>query len=138
MGNSLDELTSYFRPLANQLISLCYSSGVPVRVVDTGRTPTEQEQKLAQGVSWTTRSKHEPQPPEMKSEAIDLVPLSILSEHKSDWDPSHPDWSRIGVMGKGLGLRWGGDWVHHSDPSHFEYVHSSTPQILTDTELSTT
>lgn len=122
MGKDLNELASYFLPLAQQLLDDCSTAGVPCRVVDTGRTETEQEQKLAQGVSWVVRSKHEPQPPENKSEAIDIVPLSILEENKPDWDPSHPDWDRIGVIGKTLGLRWGGDWTSHRDPSHFEYV----------------
>lgn len=119
MGKSLDELTSYFKPLAQQLLVECDAINVPVRIVDTGRTPEEQEAKLAAGVSWIPRSKHE------IGEAIDIVPLSILSEHKPDWDPSHPDWIKIGEVGKKLGLRWGGDWEHHPDPSHFEYIHGS-------------
>jgi len=122
MGRDLSELASYFLPLATKLIEQCALARVPVRVVDTGRTPTEQEQKIAQGVSWTVRSKHEPQPPEYKSEAIDIVPESILSEHKPDWDPESLDWQRIGVIGISFGLRWGGDWTTHKDPSHFEYI----------------
>ena len=137
MGKDLSELASYFSPLAQALIDACAAADVPVRVVDTGRTPLEQEAKLAQGVSWTSHSKHEPQPPEQKSEAIDVVPEAILTEHKPDWDPSSSLWLKIGEIGKGLGLHWGGDWKHHSDPSHFEYIHP-TPQILTDPELSTT
>lgn len=117
MGKSLDELTDYFRPLAEQLIQNCEADGVPVRIVDTGRTAAEQAQKLAQGVSWVPKSKHE------IGEAIDIVPLSVLSENKPDWDPGHPDWDKIGSVGKVLGLRWGGDWEHHPDPSHFEYIH---------------
>jgi peptidoglycan LD-endopeptidase CwlK len=123
MGKDLSELASYFRPLAQRLIVECDGAGVPVRIVDTGRTETEQEQKLAQGVSWVPRSKHEPQPPEMLSEAIDVVPLSILEENKPNWDPDHPDWQKIGQIGMDLGLRWGGSWVQHPDPSHFEYKH---------------
>src|SRR5712664_344120 len=123
MGRDLSELASYMHPLAVELIRQCSMAGIPIRIVDTGRTPAEQEQKLAQGESWVPRSRHEPQPPENKSEAIDIVPESILSEHKPDWDPQHPDWQRIGVIGESLGLRWGGNWVHHKDPSHFEYVH---------------
>jgi hypothetical protein len=141
MGNSLDELASYFRPQAQELLDDCATIGIPCRVVDTGRTPTEQEAKLAQGVSWTSHSKHEPQPPEGKSEAIDIVPEAILEEHKSDWDPSNPLWLKIGEIGERLGMEWGGRWVHvnggKGDPSHFQYV-PQPAQILTDTELSTT
>lgn len=130
MGHDLDELASYFKPKAQALITACASAGVAVRVVSTGRTPEEQQQKLAQGVSWTTNSKHLPQPPEMLSEAIDIVPLTVLKTNKKDWDPSNPAWKQIGEIGKILGLRWGGDWVHlnngFGDPSHFEYIHPPT------------
>lgn len=122
MGRDLQELASYMLPLAVELIRQCGEAGVDVRIVDTGRTPSEQEQKLAQGVSWVSRSKHEPQPPEGKSEAIDIVPMSVLAENKPDWDPQHPDWQKIGPIGEALGLRWGGRWKGHPDPSHFEYV----------------
>lgn len=121
MGRSLDELTSYMRPKAELLLTGCAAIGVPCRVVDTGRTHLEQDQKILDGVSWTQRSKHEPQPPEGKSEAVDIVPESILSEHKPDWNPKHPDWQKIGAIGENLGLRWGGRWGHHPDPSHFEW-----------------
>jgi hypothetical protein len=137
MGKDLNELASYFRPKFQAFLDTCLAAGVPVRVVDTGRTRAEQEQKRAQGVSWTTRSKHEPQPPEQKSEAGDVVPEAILEEHKPDWDPTNPLWLRIGIIGESLGLRWGGRWKTHPDPSHFEYIYPP-PQVLTDVELNTT
>jgi hypothetical protein len=129
MGKDLNELASYFLPLAQQLIDQCAANGVPVRIVDTGRTAEEQEQKIIEGVSWTTTSKHEPQPPEGKSEAIDVVPLAILKLRKADWDPTNPLWLKIGLIGEGLGLKWGGRWINindgHGDPSHFEYIKPS-------------
>lgn len=137
MGKSLSELASYFLPLAEQLINQCNASGVPVRIVDTGRSSAEQEQKLTQGVSWVSRSKHEVQPPENLSEAIDIVPESVLSEHKPDWSPDHPDWQRIGAIGKSFGLRWGGDWAGHPDPSHFEYVHPNNHDAVQEASAAT-
>jgi peptidoglycan L-alanyl-D-glutamate endopeptidase CwlK len=132
MGKDLSELTSYFRPLAEQLIARCSAAGVPVRIIDTGRTEQEQVAKISQGVSWVARSKHEPQPPENLSEAIDIVPLTILSENKLDWDPSNPEWQTIGQIGKAMGLRWGGDWPK-KDMGHFEYVHGAKnpPMVMT-------
>lgn len=125
MGKDLNELTSYFLPLAQELLDKCAAAGVPCRVIDTGRTTQEQAVKLAQGVSWVSKSKHEPQPPEMKSEAIDIAPTAILEENKANWDPESPLWQQIGEIGKSLGLRWGGDWKV-KDMGHFEYVHPST------------
>lgn len=132
MGNSLDELASYFLPLAQALLTDCEGFGIPCRVIDTGRTFQQQEQKLAEGVSWTQNSKHLPQPPEEKSEAIDIAPEAILDEHKADWDPPNPLWEKIGKIGEALGLEWGGSWVHNPDPSHFQYIHKA---VVTDPEI---
>ena len=140
MGRSLDELTSYMKPLAERLIELAIDAGLHPIVEDTGRTPDEQKMKLAQGVSWTTRSKHLPQPPEMLSEAIDIVPSACISLKYWGWNgdvgTSHPHWGRLIEIGESLGLHNG---VHFpvADPGHFQYVHPPT-QSQTDPELSTT
>lgn len=127
MTNTLLDAASYARPLFEQLMQNCAAKGVPCRLVDILRTPSQQQQKLKDGLSWTEHSKHLPQPPENLSEAIDIIPLGILGEHKPDWDPTSPLWQQIGQIGKDLGLRWGGDWKDinngRGDPSHFEYVH---------------
>ncbi len=123
MGKDMSELASYFEPLAQDLLDKCYLAGIQCRVIDTGRTPEEQVVKLETKVSWTSHSKHEPQLPEGKSEAIDICPLAILAEHKVDWDSASPLWLQIGEIGEGIGLKWGGRWHLHPDPSHFEYVH---------------
>ncbi len=127
-------------PLAKQLLQKATDAGLDPIVEDTGRTTTEQTQKRVQGVSWTTNSRHLPQPPEWLSEAIDVVPRVCMSLKYWGWngrvENSHPFWGRLIEIGEGLGLHCG---VHfpHPDPGHFQYVHPPA-QILTDTELSTT
>lgn len=127
MGRELNELASYFRPLAQELLDGCELIGIPCRVVDTGRTETQQQINLIRGVSWTKHSKHLPQPPEELSEAIDIVPIAILELHKPNWDPDNPMWEKIGLVGEALGLEWGGRWTSindgKGDPSHFQYKH---------------
>jgi len=135
--NDLTQAASYFAPLVTQLLDACAKAGVPCRIVDIARTPSQQQVKLQTGVSWTNNSRHLPQPPEGKSEAVDIVPLLILSEHKADWDPKNLAWQKIGQIGKSLtvpftkpdktiqqvpALEWGGDWKEHPDPSHFQYA----------------
>jgi hypothetical protein len=122
MGNNLDELASYMIPLAAKLLSQSRAAGIALAVIDTGRTPAEQQTKLAQGVSWVSTSKHEPQPPEMRSEAIDVCPIPLLTTKL--WSPASPLWQQVGEIGESLGLRWGGRWIEHPDMGHFEYVHS--------------
>jgi hypothetical protein len=124
MGKSLDELASYFRPQVDAFLGECESEGILLTVIDTGRTLTEQDQKLAQGVSWTQNSKHLPQPPEGKSEAIDVCPTAYLTI--KNWNPTGPLWSKVGIIGEKYGMFWGGHWSSHPDPGHFQYIHSET------------
>lgn len=128
MGNSLDALASYFRPTVDDFLGQAEAAiGEPLLVVDTDRTPTEQQVKLAQGVSWTISSKHLPQPPESKSEAIDVCPLSYTK--MKGWNPSGEKWAILGALGEKLGMFWGGRWEHHPDPGHFQYVHPIQPAM---------
>ena len=124
MGKSLDELTSYMHPLAEQLIAAANAAGLDVVIEDTGRSIDEQQVKLFTGVSWTRFSRHLPQPPEMKSEAIDLVPRACMSMKYWGWigtvENSAPQWGKLIAIGEGIGLESG---VHfpHPDPGHFQW-----------------
>ena len=124
MGKSLDELASYMKPLAEELLSRLTEAGLDPVIEDTGRTPSEQEQKLNLGVSWTTKSKHLPQPPEGLSEAIDIVPRACMAEKYWGWtgeiETSHPHWGRLIQIVESLGLESG---VHfpHPDPGHAQW-----------------
>ncbi|MCI0443039.1 M15 family metallopeptidase [bacterium] len=123
MSRLLDDLDSRFRPLACELIARCAEQSIAVLIIDTLRTPEEQEQNIIRGVSWTKNSKHLPQLPENKSMAIDLAPFQQYYLHgvkKLQWDATDPAWHIMGSIGEGLGLRWGGRWRKH-DLGHFEY-----------------
>ncbi len=125
MGKSLEELASYFRPLAEELIAEGNDAGLDLVIEDTGRTPTEQASKLATGVSWTQRSKHLPQLPEELSEAIDLVPRACISLKYWGWngtvENSHPHWGQLIAIARTIrGIHCGVDFIH-PDPGHFQY-----------------
>ena len=130
-SKSLDDLDSRFRPLVDQLLSNLSDAGVKVVVIDTLRTPVEQAQNIANGVSWTQNSKHLPQPPDGKSLAIDLCPTEYLT--MKNWNPTGPLWWQIAQAGVALGMRSGMDWHDIGlppvgetrssfDPGHLEIV----------------
>jgi|SRR5579864_1977427 len=119
MGNSLDALASYFRPQVDDFLGRADAAGLDLVVVDTDRTPVEQVQKVILGVSWTQNSKHLPQPPEGKSEAIDVAPQAYLA--MKNWNPGGEFWAQIGALGEACGMFWGGRWQTHPDPGHFQY-----------------
>jgi hypothetical protein len=117
MSRSLDDLTPEMRPIAMELLARCIEKRIQVIIIDTLRTPEEQEQNVRNGVSWTRNSKHLPQEPSGKSDAIDIAPVKVL--HLKNWAPNHPDWRAIGNIGEDLGLAWGGRWSI-PDCSHFQ------------------
>src|SRR5882724_1584228 len=138
MGKSLSELASYMIPLVDELLSKAEDAGLNPIIEDTGRTPTEQQLKLVSGVSWTSKSKHLPQPPEMKSEAIDIVPRVCIPLKYWGWngtiENSHPHWGKLIAIGREVGLYCGVDFPH-KDPGHFEFIH---PPFRTYAQADTT
>jgi hypothetical protein len=68
----------------------------------------EAETKIA--VTWTLDSKH------LRGLAVDLVPVR---GGKLWWAAPLEVWERMGVIGEGHGLKWGGRWKNKDSP-HFE------------------
>jgi len=123
MSRKLSDLSTRFRPLAVELIARCTEAQIPLMVLDTLRTMEEQEENIAKGVSWTKNSKHLPQAPEMRAEAIDVAPYAMYQlsgPDKLQWDANDPVWEKIGKIGESLGLVWGGRWKNHRDNAHFQ------------------
>ncbi len=111
MDTSLDSLDPKMKPLALALISKCEASGIPIRVINTRRTATEQAINVKNGVSWVKHSKHQ------DGMAIDICPVELLAT--KNWSPQSALWQTLGKIGKELGLIWGGDWKKR-DMGHFE------------------
>ena len=120
MSRKLSDLSPRFRPLAIELLARLTEAQIPVLIVYTLRTPAEQAVLVAQGVSWTTHSRH------LTGDAIDVAPFETYQLHGPDklrWDGSDPIWQAIGKIGEDLGLRWGGRFGPPAKPDlgHFEY-----------------
>lgn len=116
MSRKLDDLDPEFRSLAVELLARLTEAGIPCMVIDTLRTPEEQAENIAKGVSWTKNSKH------LTGRAIDIAPYDHYQLHGPDklkWDASDPVWQRIGEIGESVGLVWGGRWQQR-DLGHFE------------------
>ncbi len=114
----LDDLDPRFLPLALALLARLVEAGIPVLIVETRRTEAQHLEDVANGRSWIARSTHQ------DGLAIDVAPYDTYQLHGDDklrWDATDPVWNRIGLIGEGLGLRWGGRWVQ-KDLGHFEYV----------------
>ena len=124
MGRRLDELDPTFRPLAVEFLARLTEAGVPVKIVSTGRTATEQAEAVRRGASKVERSRHQ------DGMAIDVVPYDIFQlagPDKLQWSTADPVWQTIGQIAESLGLRWGGRFGEKPagagngwDPGHVE------------------
>lgn len=128
VSRSLDHLSERFRPLAFELLARCIEADIHVLIVCTRRDWEDHQKNLANGTSWTKVSKHLDgllyrQAP-TGSDAIDICPFLIWQLHgldKLQWSADDPVWTKLGRIGEGLGLRWGGRWSK-PDLGHLEFV----------------
>ena len=145
MSRALNDLTSRTRPIMVELLAQIAEAGIPCLIVDTLRTEAEHAANLAKGTSGSILSRHLPLKLRLKgamlpigcvprdrdkSDAIDLAPFEQYQLHGPDklqWNVADPAWLRIGLIGEGLGLRWGGRWLSPRDPGHFEFLDADDP-----------
>ncbi len=145
MDRALDSLSSDLKPLIIEVLARLTERGIPVLIVQTGRTPEEQQANLASGASKILASKHLPRAlrgiisgtaDDKKSDAIDLCPYAtynICGPDKLAWkDDDSPEAAKafqaIGEIGELLGLRWGGRWHDPHDPGHLELAVIPVPR----------
>jgi len=122
---------------ARELLRQCANDGFALLVTQGLRTYPEQDALYAQGrtkrpigkdyvvtnarggYSWHNFGL-----------AFDVALLDAAG--KQDWNYRHPGWQHLGVVGKTLGLSWGGDWTRLKDYPHFEYTRDLTLKSCRD------
>lgn len=144
MDRALDSLSSDFKPIIMDVLARLMERGIPVMIVQTGRTLEEHHANLKSGASAIALSKHLPRKlrgiiagtaDDEKADAIDLCPyltFQLCGPDKLNWaDNDSPEavaaFKVIGELGEAHGLRWGGRWTKPHDPGHLELV--LVPQV---------
>ena len=110
VSRALDDLDPIFKPLAFEFLARLTEAQIHVLIVDTLRTPAEQADNIARGVSWTLNSKHLVQP-DGYGYAVDLVPY-IDGQLRWEWPAIYPiAWAvRKAALELDTELIWGGVW----------------------------
>ena len=115
----LEDLHPLIAEKAQQLIEIAQAEGIEILVTSTLRSFEEQAELFAIGRTKPGEKVTNAEPGESWHNfglAFDIVPLV---NGKAVWDS--PFWSRIGDLGKQVGLVWGGDFHSFKDKPHFEF-----------------
>lgn len=106
--------------IARQWLSSCQIAGLTARINVTWRNPTDQDKAYAAGLS-NAKAGQSPHNITLRdgtpySMAFDFA---LFDNGKYITDGEDDRYKRAGVIGKDLGLAWGGDW-HRPDWDHLE------------------
>lgn len=119
MSRDISLLHPELRDICREFLAACKAQGLIVGVSQTYRTRSEQEALYAQGRtapgSVVTNAKY-PLSPHNWGLAFDIYRRDGKGAYNNDdgW------FERCGVIGKRLGLTWGGDFKSFKDRPHFE------------------
>lgn len=114
-SREISDLHPYVAELCNRLVELCKSVGIDIIVTSTLRD-AEYQRHLFENAPGSTNTPLVG--PHAFGLAFDVVPVV---NGKAVWN-DHRLWNRIGLLGKSLGLEWGGDWRSIVDKPHFQYT----------------
>lgn len=116
------------RDKAVKFLELADKIGINVIITCTWRSNQEQADLYAKGRTAPGGIVTNALPGESKhnlvdeqgfpaAKAFDVVPLVA---GKPVWNSKDPVWHVLGGIGKGLGLKWAGDWKRMKEFPHFE------------------
>ena len=95
--------------------------GATFRIGETTRSLAQQKKNIANGVSWTLRSRHLASSKDGLARAVDLL---CLVDGKVTW--SWPPYHKLAAVMKQAAkdckvpIEWGGDWKKTKDGPHFQ------------------
>ena len=128
-SRSLSDLLPQAQVRAEKMIEVCKAAGIDLLITSTYRDNESQDALYAQGRTKpgkiVTKAKGGESFHNYRC-AFDVVPLV---NGKPIWDDEEL-WTKIGRMGKQVGLEWAGDWVSFKETAHFQYTGGKTLKQL--------
>jgi peptidoglycan L-alanyl-D-glutamate endopeptidase CwlK len=128
-SRDLADLHPIVRDMAIELLAEAAAAGIPLTVTFTRRSLETQAALYSQGRTAPGPIVTRAMPGHSYHNfgmALDVVPTELLSlpnwgDHSAHQSRANALWNAVGALGKAIGLRWGGDFVHIRDRPHFEW-----------------
>lgn len=116
VSRDLSLLTAETRALAVQLVQDARAAGLCVAIFEAWRSTDRQNWLKEQGKSTvgadSMAARH------VRGMAVDVVFLNLTGQWT--WNVPQTEWQKLGAIGMGLGLTWGGSWQTFKDYPHFQ------------------
>jgi peptidoglycan LD-endopeptidase CwlK len=108
------------QPLATQLIEQAVAAGINAKVIAGTRTYAEQNKIYAQGRTAPGRIVTKARGGQSWHNFGLAFDIGIFSADGKTYYGESPLYKRVGAIGEGLGLEWGGKWKFNDEP-HFQF-----------------
>jgi peptidoglycan L-alanyl-D-glutamate endopeptidase CwlK len=105
-------------PYARALVQGAAAAGIEIKLISGLRTYAEQDALFAQGRTKPGRKVTNAKGGESNHNFGIAFDIGVFDEGR--YLPETPSYDAVGVIGKQLGLEWGGDWASLVDKPHFE------------------
>ena len=132
-GHNVSNIHPKLKMLQKELIEECERQGLSIRITQEIRTVEEQDRLYAQGRTTKGKIVTRAKGSEYRSHhqwgtAFDFC----RNDGKDPFDDSDNFFSKVGNIGKSIGLEWGGDWEKIVDKPHFQLPDwgSTTEQLI--------
>lgn len=115
----IEYLNPKVKQKAEMLCELCNKQGIPLKITDTLRTKSEQDELYAQGRTKAGKIVTNVQYP-YSAHSWGVAFDFCKNVKGKEFDDSDGFFKKVGEIGKSIGLTWGGDWKGFVDKPHLE------------------
>jgi peptidoglycan L-alanyl-D-glutamate endopeptidase CwlK len=105
---------------AREFMQAVQQSGVTVKIISGTRTFAEQDKLYRQGRDLPGRKVTNARGGQSNHNFGVAWDIGVFQN--GQYLPETPAYAKVGGVGKGLGLEWGGDWPSFPDEPHFQVV----------------
>jgi peptidoglycan L-alanyl-D-glutamate endopeptidase CwlK len=112
------QLQPQVQPYALALLQGAAAAGIEIKLISGHRTYAEQDALFAQGRTRPGKKVTNAKGGESNHNFGIAFDVGVFDDGK--YLPETPSYDAVGVIGKQLGLDWGGDWANLVDKPHFE------------------
>ncbi|MBU3810127.1 MAG: M15 family metallopeptidase [Candidatus Niameybacter stercoravium] len=121
MCRDLNELHPKVKELAEKLLEECKKQGLNIKISETYRSIERQDYLYAQGRTRAGNIVTNARGVNMSSYHQWRLAFDIFNNVKGD-EYNNKVLSKVGAIGRKIGLEWGGDWQGFKDFPHFQYT----------------